>query len=182
MAILNKAAAVAKRVEIDITPVEEAINAHLVTQRVVDYLTNTEIDSPQIRVTIEKATLTVAAIEALEASITEAGWKEVKVTQEVNRLVVDFAVKDKVVVPDVYVATVTPANPTVVIGATVKLNVSVTKNGQPYTAAPTYVSSMPSRATVSSNGTVTGVAAGTVSVTVAEAGKYSAAKTVTVTA
>lgn len=182
MAILTKAAAVTQRIELDNASVEAAINARLTEQRTIDYLTNAEIENPAIRVIVDNTVLTHAAQAALKEAVESAGWKEVEVIQEARRVVVAFSVKEKVVAPDVYVATITPASPSVAVGATVQLSVTVTKNGQPYSATPTYTSGTPAKATVNSSGLVTGVEAGASVVTVAEVGKYSVTKSVTVTA
>jgi len=182
MAILTQAAAVAQRIELDNAPLEEAINAHLTTQRVIDYLGNDEIETHNLKVIVDKTVLTVAAQAALKEAVEAAGWEQVVVTQEATRVVVSFADKAAPVVPDVYVATVTPASPSAAVGATVQLVVTVTKNGQPYTASPTFTSGSTAKATVNSTGLVTGVEAGTSVITIAEAGKYSVTKTVTVTA
>lgn len=179
MAILKKSEAVAARVAQDITPLELFINDHLTSQRVIDYVSNSAIDNPSIRVNIDGATLTTPAVAALKASIEAAEWKDVEVVQEAKRVVVAFSVKPKV---DVYVATVSPASPSMAVAGTVQLVVTVTKNGEPYSATPTYTSGTPAKATVSAGGLVTGVAVGTSVITIAEAGKYSITKTVTVTA
>jgi uncharacterized protein YjdB len=179
MAILNKAAAIAARVALDLTPIEAAINEHLTAQRTVDYVTNDEIDNPALRVIVDGVQLTVAAQASLKAAIEAAGWNEVIVAQEPKRVVVSFQVNPKV---DVYVATVTPTNPSVATGGTVQLVVTVTKNGAPYTPSPTFSSGTPAKATVSGSGLVTGVATGSSVITVSEAGKYSVTKTVNVTA
>lgn len=183
MAVLTKAQAVAARVELDISPVEALINEHLTAQRTIDYVTNPDQANPAIRVNVDGAVLTVAAAAALKTAIEDAGWKDVEVIQEAKRLVVAFSVKEKTPpAPDVYVVTVTPASPTVKIGATVKLVVAVTKNGSPFVgAAPTFVSKTPATATVIADGTVTGVAAGSVVVTVKEGSLYTKDVTVTVT-
>ncbi|WDS62092.1 major head protein [Pseudomonas phage D6] len=182
MAILTQAAAVAQRIELDNAPLEAAINEHLTTQRVIDYLGNEEIETHNLKVIVDKTVLTVAAQAALKAAVEAAGWKEVTVVQEATRVVVSFADKAATPEPDVYVATVTPASPSAAVGATVQLNVVVTKNGQPYSATPTFTSGTPAKATVSSTGLVTGVEAGSSVITVAEAGKYSVTKSVTITA
>lgn len=179
MAVLNKADAIAARVALDVGPIEAAINAHLTKQTTVDYVTNAEIDNPNLRVIADGVQLTTAAQASLKEAIEAAGWKDVEVIQEAKRVVVAFSVKPKV---DVYVATLAPATPSVAVAGTVQLVLTVTKNGEAYTPAPTYTSATPAKATVSSSGLVTGVAAGTSVITVAEAGKYSVDKTVTVTA
>lgn len=179
MAILNKTDAVAARVALDVSPIEAAINAHLTEQRTVDYVSNVAIDNPALRVIVDGAKLTAPAQAALKAAVEAAGWKDVEVTQEAKRVVVAFSVKPKV---DVYVATVEPASPSIAVAGTVQLVVTVTKNGEPYSATPTYTSGTPAKATVSGTGLVTGVAAGTSVITIAEVGKYSVTKTVTVTA
>lgn len=184
MAILKLQEAVDARVELDIAPLETAINEHLQTQRVVDYVTNTEIANSSLRVNVDGAQLTKAAQEALKASVEAAEWKSVEVIQTAKGVTVAFSKEEKdPPVPDVYVATVTPASPTVAVGAKVQLVVTVTKNGQAFPGAvPTFTSGTPAKATVSTTGEVTGVEAGTTVITIAEAGKYSVTKTVTVTA
>jgi hypothetical protein len=182
MAILNKADAIAARVALDVAPIEAAINARLTEQRTVDYVTNDEIENPSLRVIVDGQVLTNSAQASLKAAVEAAGWKDVEVIQEPKRVVVAFSVNAKVTPPDVYVATATPATPSVAVGAKVQLVVTVTKNGQPYTAAPTFTSGTPAKATVSATGEVTGVEAGTSVITIAEAGLYSITKTVTVTA
>lgn len=185
MAILNKQDAIDARVATDISPVETAINDYLTSQRVIDYLTSVEIANPSVRVNVDGQVLTKAALDAVKASVEAAGWKSVEVIQEAKRVVVAFSVEEKVVtppVPDVYVATVAPGSASIIVGATAKFTATVTKNGQAYTATPTFSSATPGVATVAADGTVTGVAAGTSVITIAEAGKYSKTVTVTVTA
>lgn len=183
MAVLKLQEAVDARVKLDIDPLETAINDHLKTQRVVDYVTNDEITNPSIRVNVDGAQLTKAAQEALKASVEAAEWKSVEVIQTAKGVTVAFSKEEKdPPVPDVYVATVTADKTSVAIGAFAQLTVTVTKNGQPFPgAAPTYVSGTPAVATVNSSGKVTGVSAGTSVITVSEGSLYSKTITITVT-
>lgn len=186
MTIFSKQAAIAERVKIDTGPIEEAINAHLTTQVTIDYLTSPDIENPQLRVNVPGTGFTQAAIAAVKEAVEAAGWKAVEVIQEAKRLVVAFAVAEKVTPPepaDVYVVTVTPSAVTVKVGATAKLTVAVTKNGAPFPGAtPTFTSATPATATVAADGTITGVAEGSVVVTVKEGELYTKAVTTTVTA
>lgn len=182
MSVFTKQEAIDTRVGLDIGPIEDAINKHLTSQRTIDYVTNPDQANPALRVIVDNAVLTVSAIAAVKKSVEDAGWKDVTVTQEGHRLVVAFAVKAKPPVVDVYNVTVTPASPTVKVGATVKLVVAVAKNGEPFPGAvPTFTSATPATASVIADGTVTGVAAGSVVVTVKEGSLYTKAVTVTVT-
>lgn len=94
----------------------------------------------------------------------------------------DASFKDTatVTVNDVYVMNATPNPVSITNTTTQQITVSGTKNGIAYTPSPTYTSSASSIFTVSSTGLVTGVAAGTGKVTIAEAGKYSIEVDVTV--
>ena len=85
--------------------------------------------------------------------------------------------------PEVDSVTVTPANPTVAVGATTELTATVKDaDGMTITDAEvTWSSSAEAMATVDDMGTVTGVAAGTADIT-ATSGSASGKVTVTVTA
>lgn len=185
MAILKLQEAVDARVAIDIDPVETAINTHLKTQRVVDYVTNPEIVNPNLQVNVDGVTLTKAAQTALKASIEAAEWKSVDVKQGDKGVVVTFSKNEKTEpgTPDVYVITVAPTQLTIKVGETGTIVPTVTKNGAAFAeAAPTYRSNKTANATVDAAGVVTGVAIGSAVVTVAEGELYSTTVAVTVTA
>lgn len=176
MAILKLQEAVDARVKLDIDPLELAINEHLKTQRVIDYVSNPEIVNPSIRVNVDGAQLTVPAQAALKASVEAAEWKSVEVIQSDKGVTVAFSKteKDPLPEPDVYVATVTADKTTLKPGEVAQLTVTVTKNGAAFPGAkPTYVSGQPPFATVDSTGKVTGVAVGTAVITVSEGSLYS---------
>lgn len=182
MAVLKLQEAVDARVALDVEPCEARINEHLTTQRVVDYVTNPEIVNPNLQVNLDGFELTKAAQEALKASVEAAEWKSVEVKQNAKGVIVTFSKNEKVAPADVYVLTIGATTVSVAEGATSQITYSVTKNGAPFPgAAPTFVSSVPAKATVSATGLITGVEAGSTVITVAEGELYTGTVTVTVT-
>jgi len=185
MAILKLQEAVDARVPLDIDPVEAAINTHLKTQRVVDYVTNDEIANPNLQVNVDGVTLTNAAQEALKAAVEAAEWKSVEVKQTAKGVEVTFSKNEKTGpgTPDVYVITVAPTQLSIKVGETGTIVPTVTKNGVAFpAAAPTYTSNKTANATVTTGGVVTAVAIGSAVITVAEGELYSTTVAVTVTA
>uniref|UniRef100_A0AB39CCK7 BIG2 domain-containing protein n=1 Tax=Pseudomonas phage RVTF4 TaxID=3236931 RepID=A0AB39CCK7_9VIRU len=184
MAVLKLQEAVDARVALDITPVEERINDHLKTQRVVDYVTNPEIANPNLQVNADGVQLTKAAQEALKASIEAAEWKSVEVKQNAKGVIVTFSKNEKTVPggPDVYVATPTKTQEDLKVGDKATIGLTVTKNGQPYTGTPTFRSNKTNIATVSATGEIEAIAIGSAVITISEGEFYSVTVNVTVTA
>lgn len=184
MAILKLQEAVDERVALDIDPCEDRINDHLRTQRVVDYVTNPEIANPNLQVNLDGVQLTKAAQEALKASVEAAEWKSVEVKQNAKGVIVTFSKNEKQEpeVPGVYVITFGTDPITLKTGATGSVGATVTKDGKPYVGTPEYSSNKNSVVTVSADGVLTAVTAGSAVITVKEGELYSGTVNVTVTA
>lgn len=82
MAILTLAEVKEQVVANEIAPYEEEIVKHLLTSDTVAYLENDEITNKVLSRTFLNRTLSEPGIEALEASLTAAGWTDVVVENQ----------------------------------------------------------------------------------------------------